>query len=180
MLLYSLYLCFKTRKISSEYHEATWITASVLSIMQILVLAIPILIISGSNNDAFYFVRAAAVFLISSTVTLLIFVPKAYRVHFKKEQQRITRFGSAVGSQSRRGSENGSLCESYVAGTESRRGSETGSATGGLNPALPVSKISSIISEPSNGAEPEGSAEGGKMDVDKHGDRDRRMSTESA
>lgn len=98
MLLYSLFLCFKTRKVPSDYSEASWITASCLSIIQILVLAIPILVIVGSNNDAFYFVRCAVIFLMSSTVTMLIFLPKIYSVHLKKKEPRVSRFGSAVGS----------------------------------------------------------------------------------
>ena len=54
------------------------------SIFQILVLAIPVLVIVENDNNAFYFVRAAVLFLMSSTVTMLIFFPKMYRLHFKK------------------------------------------------------------------------------------------------
>lgn len=84
MLFYALYLCFVTRTISDEYQEGTWITASVLSIIQILALSIPILVIVDNDNSAFYFVRVAVIFLVSSTVTMLIFFPKMYRVHFCK------------------------------------------------------------------------------------------------
>ena len=73
MLFYALYLCFITRKVSAEFQEGTWITASILSIIQILVLSIPILVIVDNNNNASYFVRAAIMFLVSSTVTMLIF-----------------------------------------------------------------------------------------------------------
>eukprot|EP00986_Skeletonema_menzelii_P005398 scaffold1953_cov146-Skeletonema_menzelii.AAC.2 len=67
MLFYALYLCFVTRKVSAEYQEGTWITASILSILQILVLSIPILVIVDNDNSAFYFVRVAVIFLVSST-----------------------------------------------------------------------------------------------------------------
>lgn len=174
MLLYALFLCFKTRKISSEYQEGTWITASVLSISQILALAIPILVIVGSNNDAFYFMRAAAIFLISSTVTILIFAPKVYRVHFWKPKPVVSRFGSAVGTQSRygsnaesvgrRGSENGS-CIGRESGTgsasetagdyHSRRatyngGFNAGSVVRAINPASLASKIAAVVKNPAN------------------------------
>eukprot|EP00574_Skeletonema_japonicum_P006819 CAMPEP_0201718370 /NCGR_PEP_ID=MMETSP0593-20130828/3891_1 /ASSEMBLY_ACC=CAM_ASM_000672 /TAXON_ID=267983 /ORGANISM="Skeletonema japonicum, Strain CCMP2506" /LENGTH=894 /DNA_ID=CAMNT_0048208651 /DNA_START=50 /DNA_END=2734 /DNA_ORIENTATION=- len=86
MLFYALYLCFITRKISDEYQEGTWITASVLSIIQILVLSIPILVIVENDNSASYFVRVAVIFLVSSTVTMLIFFPKIYRIHFCRDQ----------------------------------------------------------------------------------------------
>lgn len=84
MLFYALYLCFITRKVSAEYQEGTWITASILSILQILVLSIPILVIVDNDNSAFYFVRVAIIFLVSFTVTVLIFFPKMYRLHFVK------------------------------------------------------------------------------------------------
>ena len=93
MLLYSLHLCFITRNVSSDFQEGTWITATVLSIMQILVLAIPILIIVGSNNDAYYFVRAGVLFLMSSTVTMLIFFPKMYRLHLKSPERGRRQYG---------------------------------------------------------------------------------------
>ena len=86
MLFYALYLCFVTRKVSAEYQEGTWITASILSIIQILVLSIPILVIVDNDNNAFYFVRVAVIFLVSSTVTVLIFFPKMYKLHFRKIQ----------------------------------------------------------------------------------------------
>ncbi|KAL7543364.1 hypothetical protein ACHAXR_013073 [Thalassiosira sp. AJA248-18] len=96
MLLYSLYLCFITRNVPSDFQEGTWIAAAVLSIIQILILAIPILIVVGSNNNAYYFVRATVLFLVSCTVNSLIFFPKIFRVHFKKEAPRVTRFGTAT------------------------------------------------------------------------------------
>ncbi|KAL7545747.1 hypothetical protein ACHAWF_009103, partial [Thalassiosira exigua] len=88
MLFYALYLCFITRNVPSDFQEGTWITASVLSILQILVLAIPILLIVDNNTDAFYFVRTVVIFLITSTVTLLIFLPKMYRLHYSDTNQR--------------------------------------------------------------------------------------------
>jgi len=90
MLCYALHLCFVTRNVPSDLQEGHWITGAVLSIVQILIISIPILIITENNNDAFYFVRAAIIFLMSSTVTALIFFPKMYRLHFKAADRRST------------------------------------------------------------------------------------------
>ncbi|KAL7546238.1 hypothetical protein ACHAWF_009574 [Thalassiosira exigua] len=88
MLFYALYLCFVTRNVPSEFQEGNWITASVLSIIQILILAIPILVIVDNDTNAFYFVRAVVIFLMSSTVTMLIFFPKIYRLHYSETNRR--------------------------------------------------------------------------------------------
>jgi len=79
-LVYGLLLCYRTRNVPSTLSEGKWISFSVLSMFQILLLAVPVLIIVDDNTDAFFFVRAAVVFLISFSVTALIFFPKAYDV----------------------------------------------------------------------------------------------------
>lgn len=86
MLLYALYLCYVTRNENSDLQEGQWITGTVLSIVQILIISIPILIIVENNNDAFYFVRAAVIFLMGFTVMGLIFFPKIYRLHVVANQ----------------------------------------------------------------------------------------------
>ena len=82
LLAVALILCFKSRKLSSEFQEGTYIAASVVSMIQILILAVPILVIVENDTSAFYFVLAVVVFLISFTVQCLIFFPKIYRLHF--------------------------------------------------------------------------------------------------
>jgi len=85
MLLFALYLGFRTRNISTKYQEGTWITASVLSSLQILMLAAPILLIVENDTTASYFIKVVVVFLFCSTVTMLIFFPKMYQLHFAPE-----------------------------------------------------------------------------------------------
>jgi hypothetical protein len=46
---------------------------------------VPILFIVGHDTNAFFFVRASINFLMCSTITLLIYVPKFYRHHFATE-----------------------------------------------------------------------------------------------
>jgi hypothetical protein len=84
-LLFALYLCYVIRNVPSKFSEAKWITAAVVSIFQILSIAVPILFIVGDDTDIFFFVRASINFLMCSTVTLLIYVPKCYRQHFATE-----------------------------------------------------------------------------------------------
>ena len=82
LLAVALVLCFKSRNLSSEFQEGTYIAASVVSMIQILILAVPILVIVENDTSAFYFVLVVVVFLISFTVQCLIFFPKIYRLHF--------------------------------------------------------------------------------------------------
>jgi len=113
MLLYALYLCFVTRKVSSEFQEGQWISACVLSIVQILVLSIPILIIVENNNDAFYFVRTAVIFLMGFSVTGLIFFPKMYRLHFQAQERRGFSFAARKSTFERRSQQRPSVSSSY-------------------------------------------------------------------
>lgn len=83
-LLYALILCYITRKVPHEFSEGTWITASIVSLFQILLLALPVLFIVKDDSSALFFVRSGIVFLMTATITLLMFAPKAYSLHFKK------------------------------------------------------------------------------------------------
>ncbi|KAL7549862.1 hypothetical protein ACHAWF_016594 [Thalassiosira exigua] len=81
-LLFALYLSYVTRKMPSDFNEGKWVTASILSTFQILVLAVPVLVIVVNvSSDAYYFVRAAIVFLIGGAVTSFVFGPKIYALH---------------------------------------------------------------------------------------------------
>ena len=60
------------------------------------------------------------------------------RVHFRKPKPVISRFGSAVGSQCRRGSDDGSIYGSYVGGGQS------GNVEDAVNPAVLATKLSPV------------------------------------
>lgn len=81
-LLYALYLCYVTRNIPSELNEGKWITASIISILQVLLLAVPVLIIAWENTNAYFFVRASVAFLMSMGVLGFVFLPKFRQLHF--------------------------------------------------------------------------------------------------
>lgn len=87
MLIYALVLCYITRNYPSEFAESRWFTVCVISHFQISVLAVPILVImNDENNSIYFFVLASIVFLMSISVTLFIFIPKIYRVHFDPDR----------------------------------------------------------------------------------------------
>mmetsp|Transcript_18155 Transcript_18155/g.32742 ORF Transcript_18155/g.32742 Transcript_18155/m.32742 type:complete len:170 (+) Transcript_18155:2-511(+) len=75
-LIYALYLSYITRQY--QLSEGTWITASIVSIFQLLILFVPVLFLLKDDTDAFFFVFAGFVFLMSTTITLLMFVPKLF------------------------------------------------------------------------------------------------------
>jgi hypothetical protein len=76
LLLYALVLCYKTWNYPSAFAESRWITACVISYIQILLLAVPILVIVNGDNNIYFFVLTSIVFLMAMAVTLFIFVPK--------------------------------------------------------------------------------------------------------
>jgi len=88
-ILIALVLCYITREVKSELNEAKWITASVISILQVLVLVIPITIIASENTSAAFFVKSAAIFITSMAVTIFIFVPKFINLHFNETSDSI-------------------------------------------------------------------------------------------
>lgn len=83
-LLFALYLCYQVRKIPSDYQESKWITLSIISMFQVGIIAVPVLLIVRENTDALYFVNVMILFLMSSTVTLLMFGPKVYQFHYRE------------------------------------------------------------------------------------------------
>ncbi len=89
-LLFALYLCYHVRKIPSDYQESRWITASIISMLQVGIIAVPVLLIVQENTNALYFVSVMILFLVSSTVTLLMFGPKIYQFHVRETRGRRT------------------------------------------------------------------------------------------
>ncbi len=82
-LLFALYMCYQVRKIPSNYQESKWITASIISMFQVGIIGVPVLVIVQEDTNALYFVNVMILFLISSTVTLLMFGPKVYQFHVR-------------------------------------------------------------------------------------------------
>jgi hypothetical protein len=66
-ILTAVVLCLITRDIKSALNEGMWIAAAVVSILQILVVAVPIAIIASEDTSASFFVTSAAVFIMSKS-----------------------------------------------------------------------------------------------------------------
>lgn len=85
-IVYALVLCYQARNIKfGALNEGKYITASVISILQILVIAVPISVIASENTSASFFVKSIAVFITTMAVTSFIFVPKMYNLHFNDD-----------------------------------------------------------------------------------------------
>jgi len=93
-LLYALALCFQVRNVPGEFAEGKWISASIFCLVQLMVIALPIVFIVKDNADAFYFVRAGISFVEGFLVTVLMFVPKMQAVHSGDAKAQV---GSALG-----------------------------------------------------------------------------------
>jgi ABC-type branched-subunit amino acid transport system substrate-binding protein len=101
LLIVALVVSYQIRNVPSSLAEKKWIAISIYAICEILLLSVPVLVIAHNNTSAFYFVRVTVIFLQSCTVTLLIFLPKIYILHFgeearKKPEERFKRMSSAA------------------------------------------------------------------------------------
>lgn len=131
ILFYALVLCYLTRTYPSEFAESRWITACVVSYLQILLLAVPILAIVEGNNNIAFFGRAAIVFLMSMSASLLVFGPKIYALHHTRgqdEEEIVTRSRvfdrmSAAVSQKGRDRDNAHVSGLYQNGIKHSKGS---------------------------------------------------------
>jgi ABC-type sugar transport system substrate-binding protein len=67
---------YEARYIESEFSESKYIAMSMASLLQAMLSGIPILFVVRESPQAFYLVIVFMIFIISSAVLLLIFVPK--------------------------------------------------------------------------------------------------------
>lgn len=70
---------YMARSIRDELAESKFIGLTTLSMMQISIVAVPLLVIVNNNPSASFFVWTGAIFIICTSVLLLIFVPKVMR-----------------------------------------------------------------------------------------------------
>ncbi|KAL7535211.1 hypothetical protein ACHAXR_006348 [Thalassiosira sp. AJA248-18] len=87
ILMYSLWLCYATRTLPSEFNESKWITASVISIFQLMILGIPVMVIVRDNPSANYCVRVCVFFLMSMSTMFFIYAPKFAKMHIVRESE---------------------------------------------------------------------------------------------
>mmetsp|Transcript_40014 Transcript_40014/g.60561 ORF Transcript_40014/g.60561 Transcript_40014/m.60561 type:complete len:523 (+) Transcript_40014:459-2027(+) len=75
-LLYAVWQSYKVRNIQTEFEESRYIAISIASMLQALIMGIPIVIVVTGTPDALYFVLSAIIFVMCCAILLLIFVPK--------------------------------------------------------------------------------------------------------
>jgi len=75
-VFFALIQAYQTRKISTELSESAYIFRVMSIILYAAFLGIPVLILAGENVDAYFFVWAGLIFIVCSSILLLIFLPK--------------------------------------------------------------------------------------------------------
>merc|ERR1711933_560850 len=75
-LLLALFQAFKARKISTELQESNYIFMAIVLVTQVMFIGIPVVYIAQDNVAAYYFVSSGIIFVVCSSVLLLIFLPK--------------------------------------------------------------------------------------------------------
>lgn len=70
---------YKARGINDELSESKYIGLATLSMLQIFIVGVPLLVIVYNDPSAYFFVWCGIIFIICTTILLLIFVPKVVR-----------------------------------------------------------------------------------------------------
>jgi hypothetical protein len=79
---------YKARHISTEYGESKHIAMIMASLLQVVLVGLPLLFLVDDNPSAYYFLRCSIVFVICMSILLLIFVPKIHTWHEKTDARR--------------------------------------------------------------------------------------------
>ena len=86
-LVMANWAAYKARHLSTELGESKWIAMAMGSLLQLLLVAIPILFLVRDNPSAKYFVSTSIVFVITLSILGFIFVPKII-AHYEREKER--------------------------------------------------------------------------------------------
>lgn len=85
---------FRARRIATEYSESRYIGMIMLSILQIVMVGVPILFLVEGNPTARYFTMSTIVFILCMSILLWMFVPKiiAWRAprHERSQQSQLS------------------------------------------------------------------------------------------
>jgi hypothetical protein len=90
---------YQTRYLSVAYHESKFVGLSLASILQSLLIGIPLLFMTNQNSVARYSIRTILVFSICMSVLCFIFLPKMTRR--KNTTGQISRSSSVISSSFR-------------------------------------------------------------------------------
>jgi competence protein ComGC len=70
---------YQTRNLSVAYHESKFVGLSLASILQSLLIGIPLLFLTNQNGGARFIIRTILIFAICMSVLCFIFIPKMTR-----------------------------------------------------------------------------------------------------
>lgn len=87
-LVFANWEAFKARKVSTEYGESKYIGLAMASILQALLIGLPLIILVEDNPSAEFFISATFVFIVAMAILCLIFVPKIYASRNSRNQPK--------------------------------------------------------------------------------------------
>jgi hypothetical protein len=67
---------YECRKVSTEYSESIWISGALFCIVQVWLIALPVLRLLDDNPKAYFCVKTGIAFFTSMSTLLILFVPK--------------------------------------------------------------------------------------------------------
>ena len=79
---------FRARNVSTEYSESSYIFFAMLSLLQALIIGVPLLIIVNDNDVSRYFIWCGIIFVITTAILGFIFGPKIFQVRTASESSR--------------------------------------------------------------------------------------------
>jgi hypothetical protein len=80
---------YKARRITTEYGESKHIAMIMASILQVIIVGLPLMFLVDDNPAASYFIRSSIVFVICMSTLTLIFVPKIITWWNKKDARKM-------------------------------------------------------------------------------------------
>ena len=112
---------YMARSINDELSESKYIGLSTLSMFQIFIVGVPLLIIVYQDPSAYFFVFTGIIFVVSSSILLLIFIPKFVtwkQPALKKNVNKWSSYGTATSAGPTKGGVVSSLQSSVVSEAE--------------------------------------------------------------
>ncbi|KAL7552031.1 hypothetical protein ACHAWF_015242, partial [Thalassiosira exigua] len=78
-------LAYQSKDMGADFVESKWIILSTGSIMQSFILGVPLVALGSQNGVAHYFVLSVLTFIVGETCALLVFLPKVYEIHTRRD-----------------------------------------------------------------------------------------------
>jgi hypothetical protein len=80
---------YKARQLTTEYGESKYIAMIMASILQVIIVGLPLMFLVDDNPAASYFIRSSIIFVICMSTLTLIFVPKIITCWKKKDARKL-------------------------------------------------------------------------------------------